>query len=85
MHSIDIDEDKTIYEEDAKGFFRFGDVKLTSEEFGIVQREVSKSFESKMNNPDIYNQALISTQNALTDLIKKITSATCIIEVTFKE
>lgn len=85
VFSIDINEDKTIYEEVTNGFFRFGDVTLTSEEFGVIEREVSKSFEKKMNDPEIYDKAVANTTLALEKLLTQITNNNLSVKVVFKE
>lgn len=85
VFSVDIDEDKTIYEEVNNGLFRFGDIVLTSEEHGVIEREVSKSFEKKMQDPEIYNKAVINTTVALEKLINDFTKSNISLKVTFKK
>lgn len=85
VFSIDLDEDKTTYEEVNNGIFRFGDVNLTSEEYGIIEKEVSKSFERKMADPEIYDKAVANTTSALETLLNQLTNSTLSVKVTFKE
>ncbi|MBU3134306.1 DUF4230 domain-containing protein [Clostridium gasigenes] len=85
VFSVDLDEDKTIYEEVNNGFFRFGDVILTAEEHGVIEREVSKSFEKKMEDPEIYDKAVANTTLALEKLLNQITGSKLSVKVTFKE
>lgn len=85
IFNIDIDEDKTSYEESSTGFLRFGDVELQPEEFGVIQKELSGTFEEKMTNPNIYEQAINNTKLSLTNIIAKITESQFSINVTFKE
>lgn len=85
VFSIDLDEDKTIYEEVNNGFFRFGDVILTSEEHGVIEREVSNSFEKKMEEPEIYDKAVENTTLALEKLINNITNSKLSVKIIFKE
>ncbi|MGL5354258.1 MAG: DUF4230 domain-containing protein, partial [Clostridium sp.] len=84
VFSIDIDEDKTVYEEVNNGLFRFGDVTLTSEEHGVIEREVSNSFEKKMKEPEIYDKAIANTTVALEKLINDITGSDLSVKITFK-
>ncbi|MGL5085978.1 MAG: DUF4230 domain-containing protein, partial [Clostridium sp.] len=84
VFSIDIDEDKTVYEEVNNGLFRFGDVILTSEEHGVIEREVSKSFEKKMKETEIYDKAVANTTVAIENLINDITGSNLSVKITFK-
>lgn len=85
VFSIDLDEDKTTYEEVTSGFFRFGDVTLTAEEYGVIEREVSKSFKKKMESPDIYDEAIANTTLSLENLLNQLTNSKLSVKVTFKE
>lgn len=85
VFSIDLNEDKTVYEEVTNGFLRFGDVSLTSEEYGVIEREVSKSFEKKMKDPEIYDKAVLNTTLALEKILTQITNNNSTIKVIFKE
>lgn len=85
VFSIDLDENKTIYEEVNNGFLRFGDVVLTTEEYGVVEREVSNRFEKKMEEPEIYDKATLNTTLALEKLINEITKSNFSVKITFKK
>lgn len=85
VFSIDLNEDKTVYEEVSNGFLRFGDVSLTSEEYGVIEREVSKSFEAKMKDPEIYDKAVANTILSLEKILSQITNNESTIKVIFKE
>lgn len=85
VFSVDLNEDKTTYEEVNSGIFRFGDVKLTSEEYGIIEREVSESFEKKMDDPEIYDKAIINTTSSLETLLSQITNNELSVKVIFKD
>lgn len=84
VFSVDINEDKTVYEEVNNGLFRFGDVILTSEEHGVIEREVSKSFEKKMKEPEIYDKAVSNTTTSLNKLLNDITGNNLTVKITFK-
>ncbi|CDG03084.1 DUF4230 domain-containing protein [Clostridium chauvoei] len=85
VFSVDIDEDKTIYEESSNGLLRFGDIKLTSEEFGVIQMEVAKTFESKMNDPEIYNKAVSNTTIVLEKVLNQIANNEMKVTINFKD
>ncbi|MEG2869814.1 MAG: DUF4230 domain-containing protein, partial [Terrisporobacter sp.] len=85
VFSIDLNEEKTTYEEVNNGIFRFGDVTLTSEEYGVIEKEVSKSFEKKMQDSEIYDKATTNTTLALKTLVGQITNNELSVKVIFKE
>lgn len=85
VFSIDLNEDKTIYEEVNNGLFRFGDVILTTEEHGLIEREVANSFKRRMDEPEIYDKAILNTTSALEKLINQITNSNFSVKITFKE
>lgn len=84
IFSINIDRDKTIFEDSSNGLFRFGEIKLTSEEFEIIQDEVCKSFEETMKNDEMYNKVVSSTKLSLEKLVEQITLEKMKINVSFK-
>lgn len=83
VFSIDLDNDKTIYEEVNNGIFRFGDVTLTTEEYGVIEREVSNRFEKKMKDSEVYDKATLNTTLALEKLINEFTQSTSSLKVIF--
>lgn len=84
IFSININREKTIYEDSSNGLFRFGEIKLTSEEFDSIQEEVYKSFEETMKNDEIYNKVISNTKISLEKLIDQITEEKMNITVSFK-
>ena len=73
VYSIEILDDKTIYEDSQLGFLRFGDILLSSEEYGIILDLVTTEFENNMKSSDLINQAVNNTSIILEDLLKKLT------------
>src|SRR5690606_24561867 len=75
IYNISINEDKTIFEASQNGFLRFGEIKLSTEEFNSLQDEVLTNFEEKLKGNEIYQEALnkskISLENFLLSLIKE--------------
>lgn len=84
IFTIDIIRDKTIYEDSSNGLLRFGEVKLTSEEFELIQGEVYKSFEGTLNDTEIYEKALSNSKISLTNLLKKFIDNDIEINISFK-
>lgn len=84
IFSINIDRDKTVYEDASNGLLRFGEIKLTSEEFEAMQSEVYKNFETTMKTDDIYNKVISNTKVSLEKLIDQVTKEKMDVYISFK-
>ncbi|MGG7059048.1 DUF4230 domain-containing protein [Clostridium tertium] len=84
IFSINILRDKTIYEDTSNGIFRFGDIKLTSEEFDLIQEEVYKSFNETLQSKEIYDKAISNSKISLTNLVKQIVGKEVEVNISFK-
>lgn len=73
IFSIDIDESKTLYENTEVGLFRFGDLKLSSEELNNIYQSLNEIFANKMNNSKFHDQALSNAENSLNELLFNLT------------
>ena len=73
IFSIDIDENKTIYGDTEVGFFRFGDLKLSSEEINELYSSANDMFRKQMNNQNFFNQTLQNSQKSLEALLFNLT------------
>ena len=73
IFSIDIDENKTIYGDKEVGFFRFGDLKLSSEEINELYSSANDMFRKQMNNQNFFNQTLQNSQKSLEALLFNLT------------
>jgi len=75
IYNISINENKTVFEASQNGFLRFGEIKLSTEEFHSLQNKVLDNFEERLKSNEIYEEALnkskISLQNFLSSLIKE--------------
>ncbi|MDP4090039.1 MAG: DUF4230 domain-containing protein [Bacillota bacterium] len=72
IKAVYVDETKTLFESTKNGLLRFGDMKLTSEEFEFMISTAKKSMTEKLQGEDTYNKALTNAQEAMTDLMKSI-------------
>lgn len=72
VKSINIDEQKTIYETTEKGFLRFGEIKLTPAELESIQSSAKSKMNEKMMSPELYTQAEKNTKTALSDFVKSL-------------
>lgn len=84
VFSINIDETKTIYSEPDLGFLRFGDIQITTEKLGYIRSMLTESFKDKMNDDDLYNEAIDNTSILLQNLVNNITDQTFKITITAK-
>lgn len=73
IFSIDIDENKMIYGDTEVGFFRFGDLKLSSEEINELYSSANDMFRKQMNNQNFFNQTLQNSQKSLEALLFNLT------------
>lgn len=73
IFSIDIDENKTIYGDTEVVFFRFGDLKLSSEEINELYSSANDMFRKQMNNQNFFNQTLQNSQKSLEALLFNLT------------
>ncbi|MGL5151768.1 MAG: DUF4230 domain-containing protein [Clostridium sp.] len=85
VHSMQIDENKTVYESPDLGLLRFGDIELTPEEFGSVKKNIEKSLIEKLNSEKLYNEAIKNSEECLKSIFSQIFSTDFVINVNFKE
>lgn len=72
VYTININNDKTIYEEAVTGLLRFGDIQLNAEEYGIIEREIKKRLNDEMNSKELYDKACDASNSSLDKLLKNI-------------
>ncbi|MGG7179317.1 DUF4230 domain-containing protein [Clostridium paraputrificum] len=72
VYSININHDKTIYQEAVTGLLRFGDLSLSSEEYGAIERELKSSIYNKMNESELYAKASESAKASMKTLLSSI-------------
>jgi Protein of unknown function (DUF4230) len=65
VYDISINEDKTTFEESENGLLRFGEIKLSTEEFNNLQNGVNISFEEKLKADDIFKEALSRSKSSV--------------------
>lgn len=82
--SIDIDENKTVLEETTNGLLRFGDVKLTTDEYNSIQKELTKTFEAKLKTDDLIQKARDNSIQSIKNLLSTILNEDLKIEIIFK-
>lgn len=73
IFSINIDENKTIYNEPDLGLLRFGDIQISTEKLGYIRNKLTESFKNKMNDDDLYKKAINNTTTLLQNLINNLT------------
>lgn len=70
MKSVTIDEDKSEYESVEKGWFRFGNIQLTPEQYNAMYATVKAHMEKQLESPELYQQAEISAQAAAQEIFQ---------------
>lgn len=85
VYNVNINHDKTIYEEATTGLLRFGDLTLTSEEYGVIEREIKKSITDKMNDSELYDQACNNSESAMQGLLSNLLGDNITVTVAFIE
>lgn len=73
IFSINIDENKTIYNEPDLGLLRFGDIQISTEKLGYIRNKLTESFKNKMNDDALYTKAINNTTILLQNLISNLT------------
>ncbi|MEW9097192.1 MAG: DUF4230 domain-containing protein [Clostridiaceae bacterium] len=71
VKSINIDEDKTTYKIE-KGLLRFGEIKLTPAENGVVTSKVKERMNEKLLDSSNMSKAEESSKKSLTEIIDNI-------------
>lgn len=84
IFSLNIDESKTKYSEPELGLLRFGDIQLSSEEFGELRVQLYDGFKDKMNDESLYTQAISNAKDSLEKLIYNLTEENYTISIKVK-
>lgn len=69
VYSIEIIEDKTVHEDVTLGLLRFGDILLSSEEYGTITDLIQSEIEKDMNSPHLISEAVNNTATQLKELV----------------
>lgn len=70
--SIDILTNKTIYNEPDLGLLRFGDIKLSTEDYGLIYKNVIDVFSEKMLSEDLYSKALEESELSIKKILYEL-------------
>lgn len=84
VFSINIDETKTKYSEPELGLLRFGDIQLSSEEFGDLRTKLYDEFKLKMSNESLQDEAISNIKSSLENIIYNLIGEKYTIEVKIK-
>lgn len=83
VEMITLNEEKTIYENTENGIFRFGDIKLSTEEHQQLISTVKSKMKSKMLQDQYYNIALQNSEKSMKNLINSISDNNYIVNIKF--
>lgn len=84
IFSITIDENKTQYGEPELGLLRFGDIALSSEEYGNIRQSLYDAFRTKMKDNTLTDQVITNTKDSLQKIISDIIGETYTINIKIK-
>ncbi|WP_300381295.1 DUF4230 domain-containing protein [Clostridium sp.] len=84
IYNVSVDKDKIEEETSVNGLLRFGEIKLTTEEFKNLELEIISSLEEKLNNIPIFNEAKIKTKTSIENLVKDFISDDVNLNISFK-
>lgn len=86
VEMVKIDENKTQFQPTENGLFRFGDIKLSTEDHTTLVSDVEDRMKDKMLESKYYNTALNNSEKTITNLISTInsTSSACNVKVSFE-
>ena len=69
IFSIEVNEDKTEFSKTETGFFRFGELEMSSEEFLIILDNVKEYFAIQMENDELHSVAIENAKVSFEELI----------------
>ena len=72
VYSVNVDHNKTVYQEAVTGLLRFGDLSLSSEEYGVIERELKSNILNKMKGTELYDKASTSAKDSMKTLLSSI-------------
>lgn len=84
IYNISIDKEKSNEETSVNGFLRFGEIKLTTEEFKNLELEVIEDLEKKLNDQPLFDEAKVKTKVSIENLIKDFVSEDVTLNISFK-
>lgn len=75
---VTVDVDKTEYEETKKALFAFGEIKLTSEQMGILQQSIEEAMRAKLETAEMLQKAnsyaVSQTQRLFEPVVRTVAS-----------
>jgi hypothetical protein len=84
VYKVIIDKEKSKEETSVNGFLRFGEIKLTTEEFKDLEIEIINNLEEKLNNAPLFDEAKAKTKVSIENLVKDFVSEDVTLNISFK-
>lgn len=81
IDSVSIDRDKTSFETTDNGLLRFGDIKLSADEYNVVEKEVIIKMKNKLKSDEYYNKAEESAKKNLKNILSTVSEGNINIEI----
>jgi len=76
IEAVTLDPNKTTYNEPDKGWLRFGDIKLSTEDEELLRKTVQDKMKDKMLEKQYYDTAIENSKKSMLSLIKSVVSNT---------
>jgi hypothetical protein len=76
IEMVTTNPDKTSYEKTDNGIFRFGEIKLSTEDQQLLQKTVESKMRDKMLEKQYYDTAIGNSEKSMISLIKSIVNTT---------
>lgn len=70
VDSIIINQNKTIFETTENGLLRIGDIKLTPDEYAIIEKEITNRTEKKLKEHPLYDESIKKTEEVVKSIVK---------------
>ena len=84
VYKVSIDKEKSKEENSINGFLRFGEIKLTTEEFKDLELEIIANLEEKLNATPLFDEAKVKTKISIENLVKDFVSEDVTLNISFK-
>jgi len=84
VYKVSIDKEKSKEEISVNGFLRFGEIKLTTEEFKDLELEITENLEEKLNDNPLFSEAKAKTKVSIENLVKDFISEDVALNISFK-
>lgn len=84
IYNVSINKENFKEEKSVNGFLRFGEIKLTTEEFKNLELKVIEDLEKKLNDKPLLDEAKVKTKVSIENLMKDFLSKDVTLNISFE-